>query len=119
MVFLALIGLLVLSHTCEGRRGGGRPGRARSPPASDAQTQEGRRGGGQGQAQSALSDAQAQFRGCPKPGRRNCRDGGTCDEGTCTEIAECPDPTVSYCKVSHMILHPVITLNFHCVKIDL
>ena len=119
MVFLALIGLLVLSHTCEGRPGRGRPGRGRSAPASDAQTQEGRRGGGQGQAGSALSDALAQFRGCPKPGRRNCRDGGTCDEGTCTEIAECTDRTVSYCKVSHMILPLVITLNFHCAKINL
>ena len=98
MVFLALIGLLVLSHTCEGRRGGGRLGRARSA------LREAR-----AQLREAQSDAQ-EFRGCPRPSRGSCSD-GTCDEGTCTEIAECTDRTVSYCKVSHMILPLGITLR--------
>ena len=105
MVFLALIGLLVLSHTCEGRpRRGGR-GRARSAlREAQAQLKEAQR-----EAQAQLREAQ-EFRGCPRPRRGSCSD-GTCDEGTCTEIAECTDRTVSYCKVSHVILPLGITLR--------
>ena len=105
MVFLALIGLLVLSHTCEGRPRRRGPGRARSAlREAQAQLKEAQR-----EAQAQLREAQ-EFRGCPRPSRGSCSD-GTCDEGTCTEIAECTDRTVSYCKVSHMILHPVISLK--------